>query len=85
MTSLFQLPHELLLSSLCVRFPCRDQQIRSLAALLSVSICQLHLHPLSDLLNISNSYLANYSVYRYDQHRVEILFSMDLKLRAKAP
>ncbi|KAK1688532.1 origin recognition complex subunit 5 C-terminus-domain-containing protein [Colletotrichum godetiae] len=34
MTSLFQLPEELLLSSLFERFPCRERQIRSLATLL---------------------------------------------------
>ncbi|KAF6832125.1 origin recognition complex subunit orc5 [Colletotrichum plurivorum] len=34
MTSLFQLPEELLLAPLFERFPCREQQIRSLATLL---------------------------------------------------
>lgn len=37
MASLFQLPEELLLSSLFERFPCRERQIRSLATLLHVS------------------------------------------------
>jgi origin recognition complex subunit 5 len=32
----FQLPNELLLSTLITQFPCREPQIRSLAALLSV-------------------------------------------------
>lgn len=36
MGSLFQLPEELLLSPLFERYPCREQQIRSLATLLHV-------------------------------------------------
>lgn len=32
----FQLPNELLIASLCAQYPCREQQIRSLATLLSV-------------------------------------------------
>lgn len=32
----FQLPDELLISSLCIDFPCREPQIRSLVSLLSV-------------------------------------------------
>jgi hypothetical protein len=38
MAPLFSLPNELRISALCSRFPCREQQIRSLATLLSVSI-----------------------------------------------
>ncbi|QSZ32677.1 hypothetical protein DSL72_002256 [Monilinia vaccinii-corymbosi] len=37
MISSFALPNELLLSSLSTQFPCRDQQIRSLATLLAIS------------------------------------------------
>ncbi|OWO98683.1 origin recognition complex subunit Orc [Marssonina coronariae] len=36
MTSVFSLPSEISLSALCAQFPCRDQQIRTLAALLSI-------------------------------------------------
>ncbi|PQE03165.1 hypothetical protein CJF30_00005648 [Rutstroemia sp. NJR-2017a BBW] len=36
MAALFNLPSELLLSSLTLQFPCRDQQIRSLVTLLSI-------------------------------------------------
>ncbi|APA13565.1 hypothetical protein sscle_11g083350 [Sclerotinia sclerotiorum 1980 UF-70] len=36
MVALFTLPNELLLASLASQFPCRDQQIRSLATLLSI-------------------------------------------------
>ncbi|ESZ90390.1 hypothetical protein SBOR_9226 [Sclerotinia borealis F-4128] len=36
MVALFTLPNELVLSSLSSQFPCRDQQIRSLATLLSI-------------------------------------------------
>lgn len=38
MDSIFTLPNEVLLSSICAKFPCRDQQIRSLATLLSVRL-----------------------------------------------
>lgn len=37
MAPLFALPNELILSSIIARYPCRDQQVRSLATLLSVS------------------------------------------------
>lgn len=38
MTSLLELPNELLLSQINARYPFREQQVRSLATLLSV--CQ---------------------------------------------
>lgn len=38
MASMFSLPNELILSGLLTRFPCREQQIRSLGTLLAVSI-----------------------------------------------
>lgn len=38
MATLFALPNELVISSICSRYPCRDQQIRSLLTLLSVRI-----------------------------------------------
>ncbi|KAK2624193.1 hypothetical protein QTJ16_006143 [Diplocarpon rosae] len=36
MSSIFSLPSEITLSTLCAQFPCRDQQIRTLAALTSI-------------------------------------------------
>jgi hypothetical protein len=37
MQMLFALPNDVLISSICKRYPCRDQEIRSLATLLSVN------------------------------------------------
>lgn len=77
MASLFTLPNELILSSLSSQYPCRDQQIRSLATLLSVSLLLLY-----NLYNFITDRMYIYqskSILRFRQLQAKILYFMDLK------
>lgn len=86
MLSPFQLPDELLISNLCIDFPCREPQIRSLVSLLSVRASGPFLDWNSFWLLVDGRQSLLFKCqYSHTQKHRKISSSMVLKPPARAP